>query len=1399
MSDFLFDNPTESSQKEVILHLDGSEEIRELRRIAPESESVHCWREEERHTGFVVRKDRRKIQCHTDSSVSIGNNNTSFLPDRWIDITDCNSGNDTRRDGKWSSRWGQDEKESRLERKTDVEKEVSYSDNQSVAGSNRIGSEADSRDKWRPRHRIEWNFNFSSSHRVAPGFGERERMKESKVGFSFGRGMSRGAAIRPLGASHFERNDCLPGNPGFSITMFLYPRGKLLDIYRRLKLGSSLATVPEGLEDVPSITQNAVIQPMSFVKPEAEEKAVLDDIYKGNITGSSVNQNSFRKSRSTDSGTDVRGNQSIDENLLSSVIVESNNDSVVEFANGLQNDVHGTEENDRSRVNFANEGDYHHLVSDHQAPDVSTTMYKDQPRPMIGANNSHNKISGDSNLKLPDDSNCVFLSSLSEQHWDRNLSDSNAGQYNLISGLQPEELSLYYLDPQGVIQGPFVGADIISWYEQGFFGTDLPVRLEDAAEGSPFMELGEIMPHLKISDHHSNSNNRLTTKYEQLGGFEEKMKTSSVPSPPMAEFVGASGLVDQNWQLSGLPMDHHPQPGVPEKEGQYTLQFPEDKNFQGNVDEEIVFLGRPSSSGNAVQKPSTSDSNSIPNPLVNNPFPCVNREEDPLTQLNENTLHPFGLLRSELEGNNYIRHDQTDMPNFCSINDSALVFDTFPDVYRRNKVGVPDLYEDGIDAHRASNINELDIFDAAMSHRLQQQNLQQHNVLSPFVHANESVMERIPIRDSIHHQRFGSQVGQDLNQLLDLQHQQRHFQLQQQLRQQQLWQEQQQLHKQQRLLQEHQSQARQLLLEQLMMSQIHGVGHVQRHETTLGPNNTLDQVLMNQKILHDLQKHTRVQSNHPEPSLEHLIQAKINQMQHQGHQNDLLELVSRAKHGLHHPIENPMIHQEHLHGRQLSLGLRNQMQMEGGGQILPVWSSEETNQFPRNSAATHNGPLEYFQRQQMSHTEYDLSLRDRVHQGQYDPRLNAYVENALARTEHLDLQGKYAQRNSSVHSAGFSQGMQLRDEFHTSHENRWLDNNARVGNDRIGLHFQQLHFNTEWQNRERESNRNSEDPRSWISTGTNDDGSKSLLMELLGQKKVSHQAIDQSELSTMKQYEKRAFSSKISSCGSDLAGASNVSVADDKAIYTNLDMVGLSSSERDFDDVDIKKQGFKSEASPASEIYDGIALQARLPTKNHCEKAVNIISRHNSLVFSGSNADIYNDLTTSSHSFTEEVTKDRIPAETSKGGLENLLLRRPAVSRVSSSSVGSLSEFSSNHAPSFEGGRIEYVVERRGNKASESGNPSCSRKDVGFRRTSSYTDGDSASFSEMLKSNANHNNKLHGEVGLEAAEGKAVIGQGGKKKGKKGRQIDPALLGFKVTSNRNLMGQIQRPDYHHHY
>jgi PERQ amino acid-rich with GYF domain-containing protein len=41
-------------------------------------------------------------------------------------------------------------------------------------------------------------------------------------------------------------------------------------------------------------------------------------------------------------------------------------------------------------------------------------------------------------------------------------------------------------------------------------------------------------------------------------------------------------------------------------------------------------------------------------------------------------------------------------------------------------------------------------------------------------------------------------------------------------------------------------------------------------------------------------------------------------------------------------------------------------------------------------------------------------------------------------------------------------------------------------------------------------------------------------------------------------------------------------------------------------------------------------------------------------------------------------------------------------------------------------------------------------------------------------------------------ENSANNASGDKKKGKKGKVVDPSLLGFSVASNRILMGEIQR-------
>lgn len=63
--------------------------------------------------------------------------------------------------------------------------------------------------------------------------------------------------------------------------------------------------------------------------------------------------------------------------------------------------------------------------------------------------------------------------------------------------VSPENLSLYYKDPKGQTQGPFSGSDIVGWFEAGFYGIDLPVRVASAPCDLPFLLLGDVMPHLR--------------------------------------------------------------------------------------------------------------------------------------------------------------------------------------------------------------------------------------------------------------------------------------------------------------------------------------------------------------------------------------------------------------------------------------------------------------------------------------------------------------------------------------------------------------------------------------------------------------------------------------------------------------------------------------------------------------------------------------------------------------------------------------------------------------------------------------------------------------------------------------------------------------------------------------
>ncbi|KAF5449291.1 hypothetical protein F2P56_029755 [Juglans regia] len=1516
-----FGNPADPNHKEG-WRLDGSEDRKDWRRTVTDNESSRRWREEERETGLLgARRDRRKAERRVDNASVRETGESRALPtsDRWHEGR--TSGHETRRDSKWSSRWGPEDKDkdSRTEKRTDVEKEDAHSDNQSFVSSNRSASErdSDSRDKWRPRHRLEVHSGGSNAYRAAPGFGpERGRVEGSNLGFTLGRGRSnaigRGSSAGPVGAAHFDKCESVPGRPSDSIISFLYPRGKLLDIYRRQKLGPSFTTMPAEME-LPPITEVGFIEPLAFVTPDAEEEAIRGDIWRGKITSSGMMYSSNRKGRSTENLTDAEELDSTEQNqgflpsILTEEVVDNSHEAAIEDV--YQADDGGT---------LSKYGSQRKMVDERYTAEDKITGAIDGLAPKFSESNGVHSVleidgahqygpslinvgerwqmadsdftthaqfdaikfptSFDMRSKLPGDSSSVFVLPSPEQN------QSGSTDKNDLERVTPhEELSLFYIDPQGVTQGPFVGADIVLWFEQGFFGTDLLVRLADAPEGTPFQELGKLMPYLKVNNGYANS----TETNSKLELCEESEASLTAPTSILKSNSSAvNDLCQPLPEFNSISAQHVPS-RVSEPEVSLQLPHSEGQRFPkfNTQEEEIVFPGRPGNTGYSIAKSSGSNHHSSENSFTR-PFPNELTEPGVPNQ-NDNKLHPFGLLWSELEG--HTKHTKPsilssmgrDAP-FGAMADPALPTETWSDVYRKNTLPDPNLYQDAMAARHLSLMeqesNHFDLAEQLMAQQFQQQQLQQRNLLS-HAHLNESVLEHVPGQNLIHHQHLANLSAPDLDHLMTLQlQQQRQIQLQQhhQLQQQQ------QFHQQQKLVQEQQqSQVRQVLLEQFLRSQLHDQGLGQSHVDPIRANNVLDQVLLEQHLLHELQQQSHHPLRHIDPSLDQLIRAKFNHMPQQDRQRDLLELISHTQHGQMPSLEQQLLQQDQLQARQL-MGLRQRTGIEGERHMGSIWPADESDQFLSSHAASHRahssgfGPLDVYQRpsheEHLNHLERNVSLQERLRQERYDPASMQFERSmslpagapgmnldvlAMARAHGLDMQEPSTRMQSNAQVGTFSSSIHphnphhllVPNQFHASQldaiEGRWPENNEQLENDWMESRIQQLHINAERHKRESEAKRTSKDASLWMSDGFNDEKSKQLLMELLHQKS-GHQStepldagketrapsglysgsgysdhpfsvhLDQ-EAGLTKSFQVGSYgshsfeplqderaSSEImpfrSDSGALIEGESHLAGINEigQAIYKNSNMTGKSSTSHEFSEADGRKYGSISEGlgkGPIFEIQEDMVEQAGLSALDRGEISFNALCRQSSI---GGKTGFYNDKIGSGNSFVEEISKERVPVPSK--GPENILLRRPPVSHNSSSQEG-LSELVSDPvmrgkistSGAADGGRRDPGVNlvNQGSDIMASG-----KKDMLFRRTSSCGDADvsEASFIDMLKSNAKKTLPAEAQstAGFSETTDGTQGGRSGKKKGKKGRQIDPALLGFKVTSNRIMMGEIQR-------
>ncbi|KAJ8451490.1 hypothetical protein Cgig2_018124 [Carnegiea gigantea] len=463
------------------------------------------------------------------------------------------------------------------------------------------------------------------------------------------------------------------------------------------------------------------------------------------------------------------------------------------------------------------------------------------------------------------------------------------------------------------------------------------------------------------------------------------------------------------------------------------------------------------------------------------------------------------------------------------------------------------------------------------------------------------------------------------------------------------------------------------------------------------------------------------------------------------------------------------------------------------------------------------------------------------------PGINLDMMNAMARLQGLDIQDPNSQIRPARPLGSFKSSTLshqshhpfVPNEFGISHfdtEGHWPDIDSHMPNDWVESHIQRLQLNAEQQKREHQ---------------LDEENSKRMLMELLHQNSIrqSAQLLKEGVMERMtpsgffpgSSTSEHLFSlhdcdaalnnraavasfpniageqtqlqlSEEHAGGLDssrrLPDRSNSGIAmEGESIYPGLgqsstllyattSMSGNSGTDTEFSEMEGKRLVSKLEdiTRGSVEISEIMSKQSVMLLPDGREIPAGSINRQSSHGIAGGQTAFLNDKIGRSNSFAEEIARERTPTVLSRGS-ENALLKRPPVSRPLSSQEGSSdlavdpAKKATNTVFSIpDGGRREV----RSN-AVQAADTSSTRK--GFRRTNSC-DGDvsETSFVDLLKSNTKKlpQPEAHAAAGAEFADGNQIGGKSGKKKGKKGRQIDPALLGFKVTSNRIMMGEIQR-------
>ncbi|KAL0369072.1 UNVERIFIED_CONTAM: protein ESSENTIAL FOR POTEXVIRUS ACCUMULATION 1 [Sesamum calycinum] len=492
------------------------------------------WRDEERDTNSSVRKDRWKDEERehsnnrwadrwTDSSGKQFGEVRRAPGERWTDSTNRDS-HDQRRESKWNTRWGPDDKEADAVREKwgDSIKETDlHLDKGSSQPPYHLKDERDGDHNrpWRSnssysRGRADPHHQASTPNKQVPTFSHgRGRTENPAPTFSLGRGRSSftGSSVTQMAVNLqsrgpiIEKGDIGDGEPH----TLKYSRTKLIHIYRTTDMRSCTKFL-EGVIQVPSLTEEESVEPLAFCAPAPEELVILKGIERGEILSSGAPQISkdgsagrtttdfgqYRRSKLAGSRDDLpaedskhemdyaRGGYSnYSESLSQEKQINSWHNANVETAQDYQ-----AFSDHKLNSGAVKENNGNHRKHD----DVSATRESSVPG---HAGLWKSSSSADHSNSIPHDWRELAAEVQKDFNWENSLMDPLTTRKE--GPKWQMDLVLYYKDPQGEIQGPFSGSDIISWFEAGYFGIELQVRLAGAPADCPFSFLGDVMPHLR--------------------------------------------------------------------------------------------------------------------------------------------------------------------------------------------------------------------------------------------------------------------------------------------------------------------------------------------------------------------------------------------------------------------------------------------------------------------------------------------------------------------------------------------------------------------------------------------------------------------------------------------------------------------------------------------------------------------------------------------------------------------------------------------------------------------------------------------------------------------------------------------------------------------------------------